>query len=478
MKTTQIWFMIPLLMVFILLSAPADIRAIVSVQCPEDADGDGDLTNNPDIPDVQCIHLTGGDGWITMADGREIYIFSFADVSALPAADVLTEGIFRANSPAPTIETHEGEELYLTLTNVGTFQRPDLFDAHTVHYHGFPNASAIFDGLPESAISILQQASLTYYYNNVEPGTYMYHCHVEATEHMQMGMLGSLYVKPAQNGTEIGGFTQFVYNDGDGISGYDVEYPIQLQAIDHIFHDANRDTQPLPFASMEDTYPTINGRGYSDTALATPAEGGLPGNYPPIPADSTATPPQPVGSLILAEQGQKVLLRMSNLGVVQHYTVTVLGIPMTVVGRGARLQRGPDGTDVVYDTNVINLGGGESADVILNTAGVEPGRYFLYATNLNYLSNNEQDYGGYMTEIVITEPGPAAGNNELDPVLAQPADLDDPNVITEPGPAVGDNELDPVITRPADQVDPKPDKKNRDKSPRKSAPGRGLIDKL
>ncbi len=97
-----------------------------------------------------------------------------------------------------------------------------------------------------------------------------------------------------------------------------------------------------------------------------------------------------------------MLLRLSNLGVVQHYTVTVLGIPMKVVGRGARLLRGPDsGPDLYYDTNVINLGGGESADVILDTSGVSPGRYFLYATNLNYLSNNDEDFGGYMTEIVI-----------------------------------------------------------------------------
>ena len=43
-------------------------------------------------------------------------------------------------------------------------------------------------------------ASITYYYNIVEPGTFMYHCHVEATEHMQMGMLGNLYVHPQQDG--------------------------------------------------------------------------------------------------------------------------------------------------------------------------------------------------------------------------------------------------------------------------------------
>ena len=59
------------------------------------------------------------------------------------------------------------------------------------------------------------------------------------------------------------------------------------------------------------------------------------------------------------------------------------------------------GEDVFVDTNVVTLGGGESTDVMLDTSDVEPGTYFLYATNLNYLSNNDEDFGGYMTEIVI-----------------------------------------------------------------------------
>jgi FtsP/CotA-like multicopper oxidase with cupredoxin domain len=402
---------IPLLMVFLLFAGIPGAGAVVFVQCPEDTDKDGILpphdTDDVDDPKVQCMHLTGGDGWVTMGDGRELYIFGFSDVSDVPPGDVLNVGVFRANSPAPTISTREGDELYLTLSNVGTFQRPDLFDPHTIHYHGFPNASAIFDGLPESAIAIFQQASLTYYYNNVEPGTYMYHCHVEATEHMQMGMLGNLYVEPIQNQTGYGGNTAtiagkeggpgpygYVYNDGDGSTAFDVEYLLQLQAFDHNFHDASRDTQPLPFAKMIDTYPTINGRGYPDTTLP-------PGQHPPIPADSTANPPQPVSSMITASQGQRVLLRLSNLGVVQHYSVTVQGIPMRVVGRGARLLRGPSGQDLAYLTNVVNLGGGETTDVILDTGGVAPGTYFLYTTNLNFLSNNEEDHGGYMTEIVI-----------------------------------------------------------------------------
>ena len=86
------------------------------------------------------------------------------------------------------------------------------------------------------------------------------------------------------------------------------------------------------------------------------------------------------------------------------YTLTTNGLKMRVVGTGARLNRGPDGKDLYYDTNSVTLGGGESRDVIIDTTGVTPGKYYLYTSNLNYLSNNNEDFGGMMTEIVIA-PG-------------------------------------------------------------------------
>ena len=67
---------------------------------------------------------------------------------------VMAEGMLAANAPAPTIAVDEDDELYLTLTNVGMAMRPDLFDPHTVHWHGFPKAAPIFDGVPDSSISI------------------------------------------------------------------------------------------------------------------------------------------------------------------------------------------------------------------------------------------------------------------------------------------------------------------------------------
>jgi FtsP/CotA-like multicopper oxidase with cupredoxin domain len=415
-------------LVAVLGSNPAAAQVLIQCPCDRNADGDcedikttGPPSGRYDEPDlqatlgVQCMHLSAGDGFATMADGKLQYIFSFSDVTGVPEADAMAAGTLAAAWPAPAIVVDQGIGFYLTLTNVGMLIRPDLFDPHTVHFHGFPNASSVFDGVPDASISINMGASLTYYYNLVEPGTFMYHCHVEATEHMQMGLLGNLYVRPIQNrspdGTVLGTHThsnpdynavlglddplvgdKYVYNDGDGSTRYDVEYPIQLGGFDPEFHDASLLVQPLPFAMMWDRYPMLNGRGYPDTVNPNPL---------PAPPESGVVS-QVESSLITATAGEKILLRLSNLNITVGHNLISPSIPMRVVGMDSRELRSADGTTPLhYTANSVKLAGGMAADVILDTTGVPAGTYYLYAANLNYLSNYNEDFGGMMTEIVI-----------------------------------------------------------------------------
>ena len=399
------------LLAMFMLANPA--QAAVFVQCPGDNDGDAVIdTPDADHPNAKCMHLSAGDGFANMGDGRLQYMFGFGDLTGTLPEDAVDQGILHAQIAAPTIVLDQGQEFYLSLTNTGMVMRPDLFDSHTLHFHGFPNASSVFDGLPDASISINMGATLTYYYNVVEPGTYMYHCHVEAAEHMQMGMLGNLYVHPAQNGTPYvfadgsgRSYTKFAYNDDDGSTGYDVELPLQVTGFDPEFHDASLNTQPLPFANMNDTYHMFNGRGYPITVEDS--------NYyelnPGAAQENNATPAkpdgynsQPVTSVTAAEveQGQKLLIRVSNLSITQFYTVSVLGLPMRVIGQGGR--------ELIdkYDTASVNLGGGEAFDVVVDTLGVEPGTYYVYITELDKLSNNQQAFGGPMTEIVVSAATP------------------------------------------------------------------------
>jgi FtsP/CotA-like multicopper oxidase with cupredoxin domain len=147
----------------------------------------------------------------------------------------------------------------------------------------------------------------------------------------------------------------------------------------------------------------LNGRGYPDTVNPNP----LPASTVP---DVMTKVSQKMSALIEAAPGQRVLLRISNLNVTRFYTLATLGIPMKIVGYNARLLRGPSpdggvtpGKDLYYTTNSVTMGGGEALDAILEIPETAlPGAtYFFYTTNLNFLSNDTEDFGGMMTEIRI-----------------------------------------------------------------------------
>jgi len=417
---------------FAMLLVPFGVSAqdsSIYVQCPEGTILHPDTDGLPGEPGIVCDHLSAGDGMVTMADdqNKELYIFGFSrlalphDIDPTSTAPtqasgeypgwVMDNGTLAANAPAATIAVDEDDEVFLSLTNVGMAMRPDLFDPHTVHWHGFPNASSVFDGVPDASISIAGGATLTYYYNAKDAGTYMYHCHVEATEHMQMGMLGNLFVRPRQNRCPITDTTDpgfglpgsdcptghtagdtYAYNDGDGSTRYDVEVPIQIGSFDPDFHDASFGVQPLPFAAMRDRYFLLNGRGYPDTVNDS-----VMSTVDPL---GTSHDSQPVSSLIVATAGDRILLRISNLNVTTFSTLGTSGLTMEVIALDARLLRDDDGNNMYYTTNSITLGGGQSADVII-TAPTTPGTYFLYSKNLDQLSNDAENFGGMMTEIRV-----------------------------------------------------------------------------
>ena len=390
-------------------------------QCPDGATpippkfntrGSIDTTALPADAKV-CGHLAAGDGWALRADGGRHYTFGFSNVTGVPNEDVVSKGLFNAKWSAPTLAFREGQQVYLALSNVGLLLRPDLFDPHSIHFHGFPQAAPVYDGVPDASAVVNAGSTFTYFYKVNDPGTYIYHCHVESSEHMQMGMLGTLYVKPKQDtvpaGTVLGSFvhtanTRYAYNDGDGSTRYDIDFPVQLGGFDGPFHDLHEAVQPLPFHEMRSTHTFINGRGYPDTVVA----GALPAVQvdEADPGSVLAESSQVVSGLIQATAGQRILLRMSNTSVAEYFTVTVLGLPMRLVGQGAAIARarndaGVVGIDWAHDVGSLTLGGGESVDVVIDTTGVQKGTYFLYTTNLNYLSNGSEDRGGIMTHIVI-----------------------------------------------------------------------------
>jgi FtsP/CotA-like multicopper oxidase with cupredoxin domain len=518
-KQSRFWSPI-LLVCFATLGASAQS---FRVQCPTSTITHPIAANNNSEPAytgpgvngaIKCQQISGGDGFSTMADGTQTYMFSFGPLSGIaaiaagqpgtqfpsvfnsvyggalqpgdpattdgasgagpyiqgalgafgfngaiglvPDADCLADSVCRAtipangldghvdprqildvgvmngNIPAPLMAIDEDDEFFLTLTNVGMIMRPDLFEQHTVHFHGYPNASAFYDGVPDASVAINIGGSFTYYYLAPDAGTYFWHCHITPPEHLQMGMVGQLYVRPRQNrwsGDLYAGLSQqqldlrtkcdssdvlcsnplpavntgavgggkYAYNDGDGSTRYDVEYPIQIHGFDPNFHFVGMTFNPEGFADMKDKYFLLNGRSYPDTVATGPQA--------TQSTDGAMHYSQPLNAVINIPAGGRALLRISDLDVSEYQTLASLGIPMTVVGYNAKLLRDQAGNNMSYKTNSITLAGGESLDLILDasdTTTYKPGQvYYLYTPNLDHLSNDAENFGGLMTEVHI-----------------------------------------------------------------------------
>jgi hypothetical protein len=381
-------------------------------------------------------------------------------VDPRPIIDI---GVMNGSIPAPLLAFDEDDEVFFTLTNVGMIMRPDLFEQHTVHFHGYPNASTFYDGVPDASVAINIGGSFTYYYLSPDAGTYFWHCHITPPEHLQMGMVGQLYVRPRQDrvpstttlyaalqqqnggadlrtacnpaadilcsavtppapnsltrGTDLLGNPQkYVYNDGDGSTAYDVEYPIQMHGFDPNFHFVGMTFNPEAFMEMKDKYFLLNGRSYPDTVgpCGGVIAGCAPGPQATVSSDGMMHYAQPLPALINIPVGGKALLRLVNLSVTEYHTLASLGIPMHVVGWNAKLLRDQAGNNTEYYTNSITLGGGESLDAILDVSDATCGAtgcsttlypagsvFYLFTPQLDHLSNDAENFGGLMTEVHI-----------------------------------------------------------------------------
>jgi len=449
---------------------------------------------------VACVSSSTG----TAPDGFNEYPFQFvasttglaadtgndqaAIASTPPAQDghvdpraIINVGVMNGNIPGPLTAFDEDDEMFLTLTNVGMIMRPDLFEQHTIHFHGYPNASSFYDGVPDASVAINIGASFTYYYLAPDAGTYFWHCHITPPEHLQMGMVSQLHVRPRQDrvpaGTDlytalgwqngvVPGWTtppaagtlvttppvpvastaatkpdlrtvcnpgadilcsatmpavytgavegtdllhnpqRYTYNDGDGSTAYDVEYPLQMHGFDPNFHFVGMTFNPEIFVDMKDKYFLLNGRSYPDTVA--------PGPQASMSSDGQLHYSQPMPAIINIPAGGRALLRMVNLSVSEYHTLQSLGVPMKEVGFMAKLLRDQAGMNTEFYTNSITLGGGESLDVILDASDAGCGStgcaanlypagstFYLYTPQLDHLSNDAENFGGMMTVVNI-----------------------------------------------------------------------------
>jgi hypothetical protein len=369
------------------------------------------------------------------------YIFGFRDITDLSAMQRAAQKN-KAQHSAPMFWLDQYNpaspvDFRVQLTNLGLALRPDLFDAHTIHWHGFRNVITFFDGEPTGSVAVTTGRIFQYIYRPRDPGTYMFHCHVEDTEHVHMGMTGPVFVRPIQNGTPIGGFSKFAYNDGNGSTGYNREFAMFCSEVWCDSHWADAHIQLPEWTDYRADFSLLNGRVYPDTvaphAPMTLARGNagwqsrhsLPvqtdvDGYLMAPAGHDHLQYQPLSALVTCNAGERVLLRFANLGF-REAAMTLAGIKMKVIGKDATPMKGRDGTDTSYMASTVSFGAGESIDAIFTAPAFSGGSgssgqgydtYVLYdrayeRTN-NLAAEGALPYGGRRTEVRVYPSGVAA----------------------------------------------------------------------
>ena len=383
------------------------------------------------------LFFGGTDGWFYMPPEPAIppwfpdsyapepfntYIFGFRNVTGMTDAQRENQRN-KAQHNAPFFWVDQEQELKVQLTNLGLAQRPDLTDAHTLHWHGFRNVIPFFDGEPTGSIAVPVGQLFTYVFRPHDPGTYMYHCHVEDVEHVTMGMTSLVFVRSLQNsfadGTLLGTWThhtgdRYAYNDGDGSTYYDRENALFLSEIWAKGHWGDAHIQESDWSEFKADFSMLNGRVHPDTLLPnSPISLGASTHALTIQTDGNGDLLWPIedpnglhiehqelqynphSSLITCNAGEKVLLRFANLGF-REEAMTLAGIKMKVVGRDATLMKGRDGTDTSYMTDTILIGAGESYDVIFEAPAYQgPGLYDTYVLyNRRYTQDSNLSTGG------------------------------------------------------------------------------------
>ncbi|HHV63279.1 MAG TPA: multicopper oxidase domain-containing protein [Firmicutes bacterium] len=289
--------------------------------------------------------------------------------------------------PSPRIDMEVGDELYITLTNLGLYlTTPPILDLHSVHIHGGHVATQV-DGVPETSWGVpvtppgMPAITVTYYFKPEKPGTYFYHCHQEASEHVQMGMYGALIVYPSMQSLAKAGIVKdpstgrwlckgrpqpqipisatnrnFAYNDIN--SFFNSDWVLLFSDIDSTWHDAvfaQTDFNPVNY---KPDYWLVNGRAFPDTLLPTT----LPASLAPdfgysIPDGYESYVRVSTGNPATRRPPDKFLLRMINISY-QPVPFHVHGWHGMIIGKDAN----PRTAGEMNFTTLV--GSGESYDIL------------------------------------------------------------------------------------------------------------------
>lgn len=314
-------------------------------------------------------------GRVVTPDGGSVPFWGFGLVSA-----------GKPQYPGPTLIVNEGDTVTINLTN-------RLAEEVSLMIPGVDMVSATVPVFPEgdrSRLASLVPAAAaggtrSYTFTASRPGTFYYQSGSNQKIQLRMGLFGAIVVRPAQNSTTKNidisaqrlndpanpgvaaasrSYTKFAYNDGDGSTGYDREFLFLISEMDPNFQHWVEYDRPLnksfDFSKWKANYWFINGRAAPDT-MAMPSVPWLPN--------------QPYNSMPLFHPGERVLMRLINMGQDFHPFHTHGNHVFAVAEDGRLLSTNPGtaGSDLAWEAFTLTLAPGKTIDGIFEWTGAKLG---------------------------------------------------------------------------------------------------------
>lgn len=305
------------------------------------------------------FNLTARADYISAGDGQGIWMWGFADQGG------------SMQYPGPTLIVNQGDTVTVNLTNsLNSSNGTPL--ANTPVSILFPGQNGVTTSC-NAATPVGTQGLLTceasngqtisYTFTAGKAGTYLYESGTRPDLQTEMGLIGTLIVRPAT--------ANQAYDSAD--SQYGHEYLFVLSEVDVETHEAVENGNLNPDMTARNAeYWFINGRNGTDTLLGD--------NLPWFPT-------QPYGALAQTHPGDKTLFRVVQAGADLHPFHTH-GNNFTLIARDGRLLESAPGAGADLATSDYTLKAipGETYDALWSWTGAGLG-WDIYGYNASNCPN-------------------------------------------------------------------------------------------
>jgi len=261
--------------------------------------------------------LVATSGYIQNGDGNNLFFWGFADGNPPAGFDNV-----QVQYPGPTLIVDQNATVTVTLTNW-------LAEPVSLVFPGMENVTAVTPLAGGGIRGILAWeappggGTLTYTFTAARPGTFYYQSGTNLDKQLEMGLFGAIIVRPAGFDNNVPA-NRTAY--GDNTSRFDREFLFLLSEMDDRYHNQVEAGQQIDTTTFFPTYWFMNGRNSPDAMAEA--------NAPSLPA-------QPYNALPMMHPGERVLVRIVDMGRDQHPWHTHANHSLVVAWDGMPLTSDP-----------------------------------------------------------------------------------------------------------------------------------------